>query len=99
MPRHQVSQLVSASELNVAAIDLVQMVEVISLEHLVGELCQAHPVCAPQPGLHAVAAQHRSHPEIPASLRQKPHHVPALVPTQVVQHSHGARFPGMVVKV
>lgn len=99
MARHQIAQLVGAPELNLAAVCLVQVVEVISLEHLVGELCQAHTVCAPQPGLHAVAAQHGAHPEVPSDLRQKPHRVPVFVPAQVVQDRHGAQLPGAVVKV
>lgn len=68
MPRHQIAQLVGATELNLAAIYLVQMVEVISLKQLVGELRQAQTVCALQPALHAVAAEHGAHPEVPASL-------------------------------
>lgn len=99
MARHQIAQLVGAPELNLAAVYLVQMVEVIRLEHLVGELCQAHTVCALQPGLHAVAAEHGAHPEVPSSLRQKPNQAAVLVPALVVQHSHGAQLPGAVVKV
>lgn len=99
MARHQIAQLVGAAELNLAAVYLVQVVEVISLEHLVGELCQAHTVCALQPGLHAVAAEHGAHPEVPSGLGQKPHHAPVLVPAQVVQYSHGTQLPGAVVKV
>lgn len=99
MARHHISQLVGAPELNLAAVYLVQVVEVVSLEHLVGELCQAHSVCALQPGLHAVAAKHGAHPEVPSRLRQKPHHTPVLVPAQVVQYSHGAHLPRTVLKV
>lgn len=69
MARHQIAQLVGAPELNLAAVYLVEVVEVISLEHLVGELSQAHTVWAPQPGLHTVPAEHGAHPEVPASLR------------------------------
>lgn len=99
MPRHQVAQLVAAPELDVAAVYLVQVVEVVSLKHLVGELRQAHPVCALEPGLHAVAAEHGPHPEEPTGLGQEVHDVPALVPGQVVHHSHGAQVPGAVVEV
>lgn len=99
MARHQIAQLVGAPELNLAAVYLVQVVEVISLEHLVGELCQAHTVYALQSGPHAVAAEHGAHPEVPSGLRQKPHHAPVLVPAEVVQDSHGAQLPGSVVKV
>lgn len=97
MSGHQIAQLVGASELNPAAVYLVEVVEVISLEHLVGELCQAHTVCAPQPGLHAVAAEHGPHPEVPAGLGQKVHHPPALIPAPVVQHVHRAQRPRAVV--
>lgn len=99
MARHQIAQLVGAPELNLAAVYLVQVVEVISLEHLVGELCQAHTVSAPQPGLHAVAAEHGAHPEVPSGLGQKAHNAPVLVPAQVVQDRHGAHLLGAVVKV
>lgn len=96
---HQIAQLVGAAELNLAAVYLVQVVEVVSLEHLVGELCQAHPVCAPQPGLHAVAAEHGAHPKMPSGLRQEFHNVPVLVPAQVVQYGRGAKCLAAVVKV
>lgn len=92
MARHQIAELVGAPELNVAAVYLVQMVEVISLEHLVGELRQTHAVCALQPRLYAVATEHSAHSEVPSCLRQKPHHVPVLVPAQVVQYGHGAQL-------
>lgn len=97
--RHQVAQLVGAAELYPAAIDLVEVIEVISLKHLVGELSQAHTGCALQPGLHAMAAEHGAHPEVPSGLRQKRHHAPVLVPAQVVQHSHGTKLAGAVVEV
>lgn len=96
--RHQIAQLVGAPQLNLAAVYLVQVVEVISLKHLVGELCQAHPVGAPQPGLDAVAAEHRAHAEVPPGLRQELHHAPVLVPAQVVHHGHGAQFFGAAVE-
>lgn len=99
MARHQIAQLVGAPELNLAAVYLVQVVEVISLEHLVGELGQAHTVCAPQPRLHAVAAEHGAHPEVPSGLGQEAHHAPVLVPAQVVKDLHGAQLLGAVVKV
>lgn len=97
--RHQVAQLVGAAELYPAAIHLVEVIEVISLKHLIGELSQAHTGCALQPGLHAVATEHGAHPEVPSGLRQKPHHAPVLVPAQVVQHSHGTKLAGAVVEV
>lgn len=96
---HQIAQLVGAAELNLAAVYLVQVGEVVSLEHLVGELGQAHSVCAPQSGLHAVAAEHGAHPKVPSGPRQELHHVPVLVPAQVVQYGYGAKFLGAVVKV
>lgn len=96
--RHQIAQLVSAPQLNLATVYLVQVVEVISLEDLIGELSQAHPVGAPQPGLDAVAAEHRAHPKVPSGLRQELHHAPVLVPAQIVQHSHGTQFCGAVVE-
>lgn len=89
MARHHVAELVGAPELNVAAVYLVEMVEVVSLENLVGELCQAHTFWTLQSGLYAVATEHSAHSEVPSSLRQKPHHIPVLVPAQVVQYSHG----------
>lgn len=97
--RHQIAQLVGASKLNLAAVYLVEVVEVISLEHLVGELCQAHAVFALQPGLHTVSAEHGAHPEVPTGLRQKPHHAPVFVPAQVVQYCHSAQFPGAIVEM
>lgn len=90
--RHQIAQLVGPPELNLAAVYLVQVVEVISLEHLIGELRQAHAVGAPQPRLDAVPAEHRAHPELPPGLGQKLHHAAVLVPAQIVQHGHGAQF-------
>lgn len=97
--RHQITQLVAAAELNLAAVHLVEVVEVIRLEHLVGELGQAHAVRALQPGLHAVPTQHGAHPEVPPDLRQEAHHVPVLVPAQVVQYSHGAQLPGAILEI
>jgi len=97
--RHQIAQLVGASELNLAAVYLVQVVEVVRLEHLVGELGEAHAVCALQPGLHAVAAEHGAHPEVTSGLRQEVHRPPVLVPAQVVQHGHRAHFCGAVPHV
>ena len=99
MSRHEVAQLVGAPELDPAAVHLVEVVEVIGLEHLVGELSQAHAVRALQPGLDAVAAQHGAHPEVSAGLGQKGNNAPVLVPAQVVQHGHCARFPGGIVEV
>lgn len=98
MSRHHIAQLVGASELNPAAVNLVQVVEVIRLEHLVGELGQTHTVCALQPGLHAVAAQHGPHPEMPPSLRQKVHHAALFIPAQVVKDSNGSQRLAAVVK-
>lgn len=99
MARHQIAQLVGAAELYPAAVHLVEVIEVISLKHLVGELSQAHSGCALQPGLHAVATEHGAHPKVPSGIRQKPHHAPVLVPAHVVQHSHGTKLPGVVVEV
>lgn len=98
VPRHQVAQLVGAPQLDPAAVDLVQVVEVVSLEHLVGELSETHPVVAPHPGLDAVSAQHGPHPEVSPSLREKPHHVPVLVPAQVVEDGHGAQVPAALLE-
>lgn len=99
MARHQITQLVAAAELNPATVHLVEVVEVVGLEHLVGELCQAHAIGALQPGLNAVAAQHGTHPEVPTGLRKEVHHAPVLEPAQVVKYGHGAQRTGAVAKV
>lgn len=99
MTRHQIAELVGASQLDLAAIHLVEVVEVVSLKHLVGELCQAHALRALQPGLHTVAAEHGAHPEVPTGFRQKPHHPPVFVPAQVIQHSYGSELLGAIVEV
>lgn len=96
--RHQVAQLVGAPQLDPAAVLLVQDVEVVGLEHLVGELGQAHPSRALQPGLHAVPAQHGAHPEVPPGLRQEVHEAAVVVPAAVVQDGHAAQRRGAVVK-
>lgn len=85
---HDVPQLIGSAQLDPAAVQLVQMVEVKGLEELIRELRVAHAVCAAQSRLHAVSAEHRAHPEVPAHLRQKLHHLSVFIPARVIQHGH-----------
>lgn len=54
--RHDIAQLIRSTQLDPASIMLEQMVEVISLEHLVQKLGQAHALGTLEPGLDALTA-------------------------------------------
>lgn len=91
VPAHDVSQLIGSAQLDPAAVQLMQTVEVKGLEELVGELGEAHALRALQPRLDAVSAEHRAHPKTPADLREKLQHVPVLVPAAVIEHRQPAQ--------
>ena len=86
MAGHQVAELVGSAELYPAVVVLVQVVEIMGLKQLVAELGQTHALRALHPGLHAVSAQQRAHPEVPANVGQKRHDIPVSVPARVIQH-------------
>lgn len=86
--RHQVSELVGTPKLNSAVVMLIQMIKIVGLKDLIGELGQTHTLCAFQAGLHAVSAEQSPHAEMPTNRGQELNHILASVPGGVVQDIH-----------